>query len=162
MPPKPPLPPKTSKTSKPPVTPVETTAPTPDVDADAGATALPGAHQGGFQRLPTAPVDVPATDSAPAEDGEPLPEAQWVTSPSAPRSLAGGALTMAVIALIVSFFVGWGFPLGLVAIVLAIISLRRPRDSTVVAAWALALGILSVLYSGGWLLWAAGQAGLAE
>ena len=40
----------------------------PDVDLAQEASPLPGAHRGGFQRLPTAPVAV-TVESAPAEPG---------------------------------------------------------------------------------------------
>ena len=65
-----------------------------------------------------------------------------------------------IAALVVSMFVGWGFPIGLVAIVTAIIALRRPLESRAVAVWALVLGAVSVLYSAGWLLFAASRADL--
>ena len=59
-----------------------------------------------------------------------------------------------------SLFVGWGFPIGLVGVVSAILALRRPLESRAVAVWALVLGIVSVLYSAGWLLFAASRANL--
>ncbi len=69
--------------------------------------------------------------------------------------LASWALGIALVGLAASFFVGWGFPLGLAAIVVATIALRRPWESRSVAVWALALGVLSVVYSAGWLVYAA-------
>ena len=50
--------------------------------------------------------------------------------------------------------------LGLVAIVTAIVASRRPVERRGVVVWAIVLGALSVLYSAGWLLWAASRAGL--
>jgi len=47
--------------------------------------------------------------------------------------------------------------LGVIAIVMSIISLRRAHDSRRVAIWALALAVLSVIFSAGWLLWALSQ-----
>ncbi|GAA3763927.1 hypothetical protein GCM10022240_15380 [Microbacterium kribbense] len=126
------------------------------------STSLPGEHRGGFGRLPTAPVDVPPTTAGPDEHVDLLADAQWLEpEPARPhRGWAGWALGLAIVGLVVSFFVGWGFPLGLVAIVTASVGLRRPLESRVVAGWALALGILSVLYSAGWLLWTANHGGL--
>ena len=77
----------------------------------------------------------------------------------APHRLGPWALTLALLGLVVSFFVGWGFPLGLAAVVVAILSLRRPWESRAVAIWALVLGALSVVYSAGWLFYAAALAG---
>jgi len=65
-----------------------------------------------------------------------------------------GRLTVALLALVVAMFVGWGFPIGLVAIITAIIALRRPLESRTAAVWALVLGAVSLLYSAGWLLFA--------
>ncbi len=82
---------------------------------------------------------------------------QWApVEPAVPaRGLAAWALGFAIVALVVAMFVGWGFPIGLVAIVTAIVALRRPLESRAVAVWALVLGVVSVLYSAGWLLFAA-------
>jgi hypothetical protein len=79
-----------------------------------------------------------------------------VNAPLAERArLASWALAVGLVALAVSFFVGWGFPLGLAAIVVAVVAVRRPWESRAVAVWALVLGALSVVYSAGWLVYAA-------
>ncbi|WP_374977110.1 hypothetical protein ACEYYH_04720 [Microbacterium trichothecenolyticum] len=132
----------------------------PDVDLAQDASPLPGAHRGGFHRLPTAPVAV-TVETAPAEPrGDFTPDdTTWTATDSAfHRGLAGWALAFAIVGLLVSMFVGWGFPIGLVAVVSAIIALRRPLESRAVAVWAIVLGTLSILYSAGWLLYAAAQA----
>jgi hypothetical protein len=69
-------------------------------------------------------------------------------------------LAFAIVGLLVSFLVGWGFLLGVVAIIAGTLALRRgePRG---IPTWAIALAGLSILYSAGWLLWAAGQGALA-
>ncbi len=127
-----------------------------DVDATADATPLPGVHRGGFARLPTAPVDV-TTESAPvADDG---PYTGEYPQPVA-RGLAGWALAFSIAGLAVSLFVGWGFPIGLIGGITAIVALRRPVESRQMAVWALALGLVSLLYSAGWLVWAASRANL--
>lgn len=134
-------------------------APSPDVTLAAEASALPGAHRGGYSRLPTAPVAV-TSESAPAEPGT-EPVAQWMfTPPARSRGFSAWALGFAIVGLVVSFFVGWGLALGIVAIVTAIMALRRPLESRGVAIWALVLGIVSLAYSALWLWWAASRANL--
>jgi hypothetical protein len=137
------------------------TSVSPDIDLAQDASPLPGAHRGGFQRLPTAPVAV-TVETAPAEPGGEFdPDAgPWQPEESAfHRGLAGWALAFAIVGLLVSMFVGWGFPIGLVAVVSAIIALRRPLENRAVAVWAIVLGTLSILYSAGWLLYAAMASG---
>ncbi|MGN8551577.1 UNVERIFIED_CONTAM: hypothetical protein OHV15_03200 [Microbacterium sp. SLM126] len=133
-----------------------------DVEAADEASALPGVHRGGYLRLPTAPVAV-TKQIAPVEPGtgEDVPPvvAQWsLPDPEPqPRGLAGWALAFSIGGLLVSLFVGWGFPIGLVGVVSAILALRRPLESRAVAVWALVIGVVSILYSAGWLLYAAGR-----
>src|SRR5688572_27507511 len=58
--------------------------PSPDVALADDASPLPGAHRGGFLRLPTAPVAV-VSQSAPAEPGteeDPEPPAKWLMPPT--------------------------------------------------------------------------------
>ncbi len=89
-----------------------------------------------------------------AADAEPEPVAELVWAPPAPRRplvLGGWALAVAIIGLLVSLVVGWGFPVGIIAIITAIAALRRPGDRRRAAGWALALGILSIIYSGIWI-----------
>lgn len=122
-------------------------------DVAPGATVtLPGEHRGGFQRALTEPVPVT----------EPVhTEVRWAPPPPPPLPRSGPwALTFAIMALIVSLLVGWGFPIGLVGAVLAVVALRRPWESRSVAVWALCLSLLSLLYSAGWLWWAWSQGDL--
>lgn len=136
--------------------------PSPDVEAADEASALPGVHRGGYLRLPTAPVTV-TRETAPAEPGTdedaPPVVAQWILPEPEPphRGLAAWALAFSIAGLLVSLFVGWGFPIGLVGVGSAILALRRPLESRAVAVWALVLGTVSILYSAGWLLYAAGR-----
>jgi hypothetical protein len=125
--------------------------PSADVAAAASDAGMPGAHRGGFGRLPTVPIGV----AEPVH--EDAPPAVWAAGEaSAPaRGIAGWALVFGIAGLAFSLFVGWGFPIGIVAIVLGVIALRRPIESRAAAAWAICLGAVSVLYSAGWLLWAA-------
>ena len=127
--------------------------PSPDVAPVAAESGIPGMHRGGFERWPTAPIGVVPTVSAPDLDA-PL---QWAPAePAAPsRGMSGWALGFAITALVVAMFVGWGFLIALVAIVTAIVALRRPLESRAAAIWALVLGGVSLLYSAGWLIFAA-------
>lgn len=129
--------------------------PTSDVSPVAGDARLPGAHRGGFARLPTQPIGI-MSQSSPSEPGtEPIPAWEPPRPQTPPRGFAVGALTFAILGLIGSFFIGWAFPLGVVAIVLAIVALRRPLENRSVAIWAIALAAVSLVYSAGWLLYAA-------
>jgi hypothetical protein len=151
--------------ASPPVDPPGATveAPSPDVELAQEASPLPGAHRGGFSRLPTAPVPV-TVETAPAEPGGDFaPDAGDWAAPERDtfsRGLAGWALAFAIAGLVVSLFVGWGFPIGMVAVVSAIIALRRPLESRAIATWAIVLGVVSILYSAGWLVFAALRANL--
>jgi hypothetical protein len=133
-----------------------------DLTAAADATPLPGAHRGGFSREFTGPVAI-TVQSAPVEPGTEeatdFTPAEWVATPSHSR-FGAWALTFAIVGLLVSFLVGWGFLLGIVAIVAGVVALRRgePRG---IAIWAIALAALSIVYSAGWLIWAASQGALA-
>ncbi|WP_431795694.1 hypothetical protein [Microbacterium enclense] len=125
------------------------------------------ASEGAAPPAPTAAEQIAAGDDF---DGERLPTAQleraafgehvipWSPpEPVAPPSVAPWALAVAIVALIASLFAGVLLPLGVIAIVMSIISLRRAHDSRRVAIWALALAVLSVVFSAGWLLWALPQ-----
>ena len=137
--------------------------PSADVVKPDAESALPGAHRGGFLRLPTAPVAI-TTEVAPGLPGEDgLASEHWdMTQPPLRRGLGAWALGFSIVGLVVSLFVGWGFPIGVVGVVAAILALRRPLESRAVAVWALVLGAVSILYSAGWLLYAASQATLVD
>jgi hypothetical protein len=158
----PPVPPAPT-TPAPPAPQPAVEPPSPDVALADEASPLPGAHRGGFLRLPTAPVAV-TSQSAPPEPGteESATTAQWLMPPTDQphRGFAGWALASSIAGLVVSLFVGWGFPIGLVGVVTAILALRRPLESRPVAIWALVLGAVSILYSAGWLFYAAAQASI--
>jgi hypothetical protein len=133
-----------------------------DLTAAADAAPLPGAHRGGFSRELTGPVAI-GIQSAPVEPGTEgaldYTPTDWVAAPPRAR-FAGWALAFAIVGLLVSFLVGWGFLLGIVGVVAGVVALRRgePRG---MAIWAIALAALSILYSAGWLLWAANQGAFA-
>lgn len=116
---------------------------------------------------PTAAEQLAAGD---AMDDERLPTAQleraafgehvlpWSPpAPVVPPSVVPWALAVAIIALLVSLFVGLLLPLGVIGLVMSIISLRRAHDSRRVASWALGLSVVSIVFSAGWLFWALPQ-----
>jgi len=129
--------------------PVPVEPPSADIAPVAGESGLPGEHRGGFQRALTEPLPVTEPVRTPVE---------WAPAPppALPRS-APWALTFAVLGLIVSLLVGWGFLIGLVGAGMAIVALFRPWEARGVAVWALCLSLLSLVYSAGWLWWASTQ-----
>ncbi|KAA9108502.1 hypothetical protein F6B43_09990 [Microbacterium rhizomatis] len=129
-------------------------SPSADVEAAAQTSVLPGEHRGGFSRLFTAPVGVAEQAHVDPDEQE---EWETVEPPRLYRGIAGWALACSIVALITSLFVGWGFPVGVMGVIAGIVSLRRPVESRAVAIWAVVLGSVSVLYSAGWLVWAAIQ-----
>ena len=76
---------------------------------------------------------------------------QWAPAEQPLPRTAGWALLFGVVGLFVSFFVGWGFAIGMLGVVLAVMALRRPWDERGMAIWALCLSALSIIYSAGWL-----------
>ncbi|WP_193598171.1 hypothetical protein [Microbacterium sp. YJN-G] len=133
--------------------------PTPEVERPGESAGLPGASYG-YGRLPTGPVPVDQTHRQ-QDDDEPV-ERRWSPSqseepPADDSRLAPWALFAAIVALATSMFVGWGVPVAVVAVIAAIMSLRRPIENRAVAMWALVLGLCATLFSTGWLIWAAMQ-----
>jgi len=117
-------------------------------------TPLPGAHRGGFTRAFTGPVGI-TIESAPiqpgSEDGIDYTPAEYVVPP--PKHIyASWALAFAIVGLAMALFIGWGFPLGVAAIVAAVIGLRR-RENRSLCLWAIVLAGVSLVYSAGWLVW---------
>ncbi|MGX1934427.1 hypothetical protein [Microbacterium resistens] len=121
-----------------------------------------------FSKLPTAPSPVTVESVPDLHDEGAVPTgAVWEpsTATGAVRRgddarLAPWALLAAIVALAASLFVGWGIPVAIIAVVSAIMCLRRPVESRSMSVWALVLGSVATVYSAGWLLWAAFAAGL--
>ncbi|UNK70084.1 hypothetical protein [Microbacterium sp. H1-D42] len=132
--------------------------PTPEVEKTEGSASLPGARKG-YGKLPTGPVPTDATmaGAGPAADpGEFVPH-EWAPESADDGRLAPWALFAAIVALATSMFVGWGIPVAIVAVIAAIMSLRRPVENRAIAVWALVLGLCATLFSAGWLIWATMQ-----
>lgn len=134
--------------------------PSDEVERPVGAARLPGARREGYTKLPTGPLAVepvratgPDLDVAAEPDWEPTAGLATVDD----TRLAPWALLAAIVALGASFFVGWGIPVAIVAVIAAIMSLRRPMENRSIARWALVLGLCATMYSLVWLIWAAMQ-----
>lgn len=133
--------------------------PTPEVERPEGDAAMPGANRS-YRQLPTAPVDVAPIATGPDADTAGVGggwEPSVMPEPEDKTRLAPWALVAAIVALATSMFVGWGIPVAIIAVVAAIMSLRRPVESRMIAGWALVLGIAATVFSLAWLLWAAMQ-----
>lgn len=136
-------------------------APSADVVAPAAETALPGMHRGGFTRPPTAPLDLGAFDPQ-GPQVEFVPTTGTVATPVSavrPANFAALGLGFSIVGLIAAIVVGLALPIAVTGAVLGAMSLRRRVESRSLASWAIALGVLGVLYSAGWLAWAAYRAG---
>jgi hypothetical protein len=140
--------------------------PSTEVEQPATSARLPGARREVYTKLPTGPVGVePVVVSGPDPDAvgaltwEPSSAGSTDTIPVVEDTtrLAPWALVAAIVALVASFFVGWGIPIAIVAVIAAIMSLRRPVESRAMARWALVLGLCATIYSLGWLVWAGMQ-----
>ncbi|MGO2748113.1 hypothetical protein [Microbacterium sp.] len=135
--------------------------PRPEVEHPADSARMPGARRGEYTRMPTGPIGIEPTVASGPADSAGTPTMQWDPASLAPADdnarLAPWALVAAVVALVTSWFVGWGIPLAVIAVVAAIMSLRRPVESRAIATWALVLGIAATIFSLGWLVWAGMQ-----
>ena len=132
-------------------------SPGPEVERPASTARMPGAPREEYTRMPTGPVGIePVVTSGPADTAG-TPVVQWAPEPEVTDNtrLAPWALVAAIVALVTSWFVGWGIPLAIVAVIAAIMSLRRPVESRAIAIWALVLGLAATIFSLGWLIWAA-------
>lgn len=135
--------------------------PSAEIERPAGATRMPGAPRDNYTKMPTGPVGVEPVVASGPPDTTGTPAVQWApddgTRVEDNTRLAPWALLAAIVALCASWFVGWGIPLAIVAVVAAIMSLRRPVESRAIALWALTLGLAATIYSLGWLIWAGMQ-----
>lgn len=134
--------------------------PSPESLRSAGSTRIPGARREEYTRM-TGPIGMDlTTSSGPSETGG-MPAMKWDPRSFEPAEdnarLAPWALLAAIVALVASWFVGWGIPLAIIAVAAAIMSLRRPVESRAIAIWALVLGSAATVFSLGWLIWAATQ-----
>lgn len=135
--------------------------PRPEVERPAGTARMPGAPREGYASMPTGPLDLePVVASGPADTAG-SPAVEWAPNDGTVSEdntrLAPWALVAAIVALVASWFVGWGIPLAIVAVIAAIMSLRRPVENRAIARWALILGLAATIYSLVWLIWAAMQ-----
>lgn len=127
----------------------------PDLVTPDPSARIAGDLRRPLNRFPTDPIGVVSDAPGLADSGE-VADA-WAPTPapaSRPR-LAGWALGVAIVALVGSWFVGWGIPVALIAVGMAVTALRRPAEPHTIAVWALMLGVCATAFSLGWLIWAA-------
>lgn len=129
-----------------------------EVERPAGAARLPGARRDGYTKLPTGPVSVePVVATGPHLEDDDAAE-EWAPHDNPVRKddmrLAPWALLASIVALCASFFVGWGAPVAIIAVIASMMTLRRPSENRAIARWALVLGLIATAYSLGWLVWA--------
>ncbi len=126
-----------------------------DIVHPAASARIPGDTRRPLTRFPTDPIEVQPTFESGPMLGETSPLAEIAPLQPVRGLLAPWALALSILALSAAFFVGWGIPIALLAVGMAIVALRRPIEKRALAAWALALGLLATVYSLGWLIWAA-------
>lgn len=139
------------------------------VPTDPGAAAstaprVPGSADERFQRFPTGMMDLPTGAPVAEADSNLSGPRPWtgepVTVPVRPRGIAGWGLAFSIVGLLASFVVGWAFPVSVVGLLTGMMALRRPFENRSAAVWALVLGITGLVYSIGWLVFAATSADL--
>ena len=69
------------------------------------------------------------------------------------RGIAVTALVLAIVGAVLGLAIGWGFPLSALALVLGLTGRRRTGSSRRLAAWTIALVVLSAVASLGWLVY---------
>lgn len=131
--------------------------------------SMPEASRDRYMRLPTGPTAIAAQQERSARNSvgawSPVdePPVEWEPAEWQPAQtrdadvapLAPWALTAAIIALTASFFVGWGLPLAVLALIAGIMCVRRPNESRIMSVWAVWLSAVATVFSAGWLVWAA-------
>lgn len=139
----------------------------PDLVLPEPSARIPGDLRRPLTRFPTDPIGIvaPAPQFDPiALESEAEPTAGpefWEPGPVSRRPWrAGWALATAIVALVISWFVGWGIPVALLSVGLAIAARRRPSEPRAVAVWALVIGLCATVFSLGWLVWLGTSLGL--
>lgn len=122
------------------------------VPADASEETAPERDDELSRRLQARTEELFGTGSIPVQQPSPV-DVQWAAPEPVRKGIGGSALAFALAALGGSFVVAWMFPLGLFALVLGIIAVRRPAESTRLGWWAVGLSLLSLVYSAGWAWW---------
>jgi hypothetical protein len=132
----------------------------PEMEHPAGEAPVYGATHD-YAKLPTTPLNIEPVISGPDADAAAFVHDDWEPEPEHDliddARLAPWALFAAIVALAASMFVGWGIPVAIVAVIAAVMCLRRPIENRGMALWALVLGIAATVFSSVWLIWAAMQ-----
>ncbi|MFZ4894814.1 DUF4190 domain-containing protein [Plantibacter sp. Mn2098] len=102
-----------------------------------------------LQTVPTAIYQAPSTGGYPAYQGEYHgPGARQLPQTS---TRAVWALVTGIIGLVISIFVGWGFPFSIAAIVLGFLSRQRETTRRGFALTGIVTGFVGLVLSAGWL-----------
>lgn len=132
----------------------------PEMERPAGDAPIPGASQG-YEHWPTGPIEISPMVTGPDADAAAFAHDDWEPQVDPDvvddARLAPWALFAAIVALAASMFIGWGIPVAIVAVIAAVMCLRRPIENRGMALWALVLGIAATVFSSVWLIWAAMQ-----
>lgn len=101
-------------------------------------------------------VTGPQQGMRPQQHGATGPQQFGAQRPQAPvgkrKGFGGTATVLGSAALLGALIAGWFIPVALVAIVVGIVAVRRPMESTVLGGWGIALGAIATVYSIGWLV----------
>jgi hypothetical protein len=92
----------------------------------------------------------------PSQPGPGLPHAGSVPfTPHGQRSsgAAVAALVLSIAGAVLGLAIGWGFPLSIVALVLALRARRAPGPSRTLSRWSIALVVVSAVASVAWLVY---------
>lgn len=79
----------------------------------------------------------------------------FTPSTGAPTGAAVTALVLAILGALVGLAIGWGFPLSVVALVLALRARATSGSSRTLSTWSIVLVVVSALASIAWLVYSA-------
>ncbi|HXH33457.1 MAG TPA: DUF4190 domain-containing protein [Plantibacter sp.] len=106
--------------------------------------AWQGDHATYLQTVPT------AVYQAPSQGGYPSYQQAQAAAPATGTGRSTWSLVLGLIGLVISIFVGWGFPLSITAIVMGFVARRREPLGRGRALTGIVTGFVGLLCSAGW------------